>query len=371
MELIPLLKKLTETAGLSGFEHTIREQVKAAWSPWVDEMQSDTLGNLIALKKGSGHATRPRRKLMLASHMDEIGLMVTQIKGSFLSITRVGGVDLRLLLGQPVLVHGRRELPGVIGSRPPHLLTAGERDKPVPWDKLVVDVGLPADEVARLVRIGDLISFRVELQELLSAGGRVTAKALDNRASVVAIALCLEMLQTRSHTWDVLAVATVQEEETLGGAITSTYGVEPDVGIAIDVTFGKGPGTGNAETVSMDKGPAIGYGPNNHPGVHEGLVEAAKAIELPHQIEAMPRGSGTDAWMMEVSRSGVPTGVVSIPIRNMHMPVEMVVVKDMERTGRLLAEFAGRLDEDFVTKKLAWDRDELAPSDQESNGLQA
>ena len=352
MDLIPLLKRFTETAGLSGFEHSIRSEVKAVWSPLVDEVRIDTLGNLIAVKRGKG--PEPNRKLMLATHMDEIGLMVTQIKEGFLSVTEVGGMDQRLLLGQPVMVHGRRELPGVVGSRPPHLLTAGERDKLVPWDKLVVDVGLPPDQVDELVRIGDLISFRQSMREMLS--GRIAAKALDNRASIAAATVCLEALRSRTVQWDVVAVATVQEEETLGGAITSTYGVQPDVGIAIDVTFAEGPAVSSAEGLQLDKGPALGYGPNNHPGIHQALVDAAKAIELPYQIEPMPRGGGTDAWMMEVSRSGVPTGVVSIPIRNMHMPVEVVAVKDIERTGRLLAEFATRLDDAFVDQKLAWDQ---------------
>ena len=355
MEIVPLLKKLCETAGLSGFEHEIRDQVAAAWSPLVDQVRTDTLGNLIALKKGSD--PEPRRKLMLASHMDEIGLMVTRVRGSFLSITRVGGVDQRLLLGQPVLVHGREALPGVIGSRPPHLLKQAERKKLVPWNDLVVDVGLPAERVAKLVRVGDLVSFRQELREL-GSGGRAAGKALDNRASVVAIAVCLELLQSRLHRWDVVAVATVQEEETLAGAITSTYGVEPDVGIAVDVTFATGSGVSDADAFPLGKGPAIAYGPNNHPGVHAGLTEAAKAIEMAFHIEPMSRGGGTDAWGMEVSRSGVPTGVVSIPLRNMHMPVEVAAVKDIERVGRLLAEFAARLDETFVTEKLAWDRGE-------------
>lgn len=356
MELVPLLRKLTETAGLSGFEQAIRDEVRAAWSPLVDEVRTDTLGNLMALRRGGG--PEPRRKLMLASHMDEIGLMVTEVKGSFLSVTEVGGVDRRLLLGQPVLVHGRRPLPGVVGSRPPHLLKAGERDKPVPWEDLVVDVGLPPEEVSALVRVGDLISFRQGLVEL-GSGGRVAAKAVDDRGSVAAIAVCLEALQSRVHQWDVVAVATVQEEETFGGAITSTYGLEPDVAIAVDVTFATGPGVSEDDGgFPMDKGPTIGYGPNNHPGVHKGLVEAAKAIELPYHVEPMPRGSGTDAWMMEVSRSGVPTAVVGIPLRNMHMPAEVVAVKDIERAGRLLAEFATRLDEAFVEEKLARDRDE-------------
>lgn len=354
MELVPLLKKLTETAGLSGFEDRVRDEISAIWSPLVDEVRTDTLGSLIATKYGSGPEPRPR--LMLASHMDEIGLMVTAIKEGFLSVTKVGGIDLRVLLGQSVMVHGRRDLPGVVGSRPPHLLTTGERNKLVPWDKLVVDVGLPADEVTKLVRVGDPISFRQELRELM--GGRVAGKALDNRASVVAITVCLEALQSREHGWDIVAVATVQEEETLGGAITGAYGIQPDVAIAVDVTFASGPGVGEDETFPLGTGPTVGYGPNNHPGVHEGLIQAAKAVEMPHHVEPMPRGGGTDAWGIEVTRAGVPTGLVSIPVRNMHMPVEVAAVKDIGRAGRLMAEFAARLDEAFVTEKLAWDRED-------------
>lgn len=353
MDTIPLLKRLTAAAGVSGFEAAIRDEVLALWSPLVDEIRTDTLGSVIAVRHGNG--PEPRRKLMLAGHMDEIGLMVTRLRGSFLSITPVGGVDRRLVLGQPVRVHGRRLLPGVIGSRPPHLLAAAERDKLVPWDELVVDVGLPESEVADLVRVGDLISFHQPLRELLD--GRLATKALDNRASLAAVAICLDLLQTRAHAWDVVAVATVQEEETLAGAITSTYRVEPDVAIAIDVTFGENAGSNGPDVFPLGKGPTIGYGPNNHPGVHRALVDAARAIELPYQIEPMPRGGGTDAWAMEVVRAGFPTALVSIPIRNMHMPVELVAVKDVERTGRLLAEFAARLDEDFVSQKLAWDQE--------------
>jgi len=362
MEMIPVLKKLTETAGLSGFESGIREVIQELWSPWVDKVWTDTMGNLIAVKHGRG--PEPRNKLMLASHMDEIGLMVTRVQGSFLSITELGGVDLRLLLGQPVLVHGRRELPGVIGSRPPHILNPSERDKLVPWDKLVVDVGLPAEEVAQLVRVGDVISFRQEMQELL--GGRVAGKALDNRVSVVAIAACLETLQTRQHQWDIYAVATVQEEETLGGAKTSAYGIDPQLGIAVDVTFGDGPGVSSNDSYTLGKGPTIGYGPNAHPGVHQALVEAAKAIEMSYHVEPMPRSSGTDAMAMQIVRSGVPTGVVGIPLRNMHMPVEVVAIKDVERVGRLLAEFATRLDDKFIAEKLCWDREECEAEESEA-----
>lgn len=351
MDLIPVLRRLTATAGLSGFESAIREVVGEIWSPLVDETGTDAMGNLLGLKRGTGAG--PRRKLVLASHMDEIGLMVTRIRGGFLSVTNMGNVDSGLLMGQPVLVHGRRELLGVVGSRPPHLLTTDERERPAPMDELVVDVGLPAGEVAESVRVGDLVSFRQELWELMC--GRVAAKALDNRASIAAVAVCLEALRSRMHEWDVLVVATVQEEETSLGALASAYSIQPQVAIAVDVTFGEGPGLSGSETVPFGKGPIIGYGPNNHPGVYQGLVEAAEAIELAYHVKPDPRGRDTDAWAMEVVRAGVPAGIVSIPLRNMHMPVEVVELRDIQQTGRLLAEFAARLDERFL-EKLTRDR---------------
>ncbi|MEN8098244.1 MAG: M42 family peptidase [Chloroflexota bacterium] len=350
MDLLSLISTLTETSGISGQENRIRDLVKSTWLPYVDEVKVDTLGNVIATKFGSGE--EPRDRVMLAAHMDEIGLMVSRIRGSFLSVVPVGGVDLRLLLGQPIMVHGQRELPGVVGSRPPHILSKGERNKSVPFEDLVVDTGLEEEEVNKLVRVGDMVSFRQPMVKLM--GDRFGGKALDNRLSVAAIAACLEEMQTRTHVWDIVAVATVQEAVTMRGATTGAYGVNPTIGIAVDVTFGKGPGVDASESFELGKGPTIGYGPNNHPAVHQALVVAAKAIELPHHIEAMPRGSGTDAWAMEVTRAGLPTGVVSIPIRNMHMPVEIASLKDVERCGRLIAEFIANLDANFKTGKLIW-----------------
>lgn len=344
MELVPLLKRLTMTAGVSGFEGGIREVVQEVWSPLVDETWIDTMGNLIGLKLGQG--TEPRRKLMIAAHMDEIGLMVTHINQSFLSVTNVGNIYSGLLMGQRVVVHGRRDLYGLLGSRPPHLLTMKEREKLVQLDELVVDMGLPEKDVKEFVHIGDPISFYQELQELMC--GRVTAKALDNRASIAALIICLEILQKRYHEWDILVVATVQEEVTLAGAYTSTYSLQPDVGIAVDVIYGKSSDVKSPDTFSLSEGPVIGYGPNNHPDVNKRLVETAEAIELAYQIRPDPKGRGTDAWAIEVVRSGVPTAAVMIPLRNMHSPVEVVELNDIRRMGSLLAEFTAGLDEHFI-----------------------
>jgi endoglucanase len=290
---------------------------------------------------------------MIATHMDEIGMIVTRIRGSFLSIANHAGVDQRYLLGQPVWVHGRKTLPGVVGSRPPHVLSETDRDKLVPWEDMVVDVGLLPEKVENLVRIGDTISFRQELHQLMN--NRICGKSLDNRISIAALTICLEILQNRTHQWDVVAVCTVQEELNFAGIITGTHGINPDAGLVMDVTFAKGPGVSNQQVMILNNGPTIGIGPTNHPGIHHMLVDTAKSIELPYQIEPTPTGSGTDAWAMEVVRSGIPTGLIGIPLRNMHMPVEIADVRDIDRTGRLIAEFITRLDEKFITEQLAWD----------------
>jgi len=343
MEVLPFLRALSEAAGVSGYEENVRKLVIEQFGRFADEVRTDKLGNVIALKRGEGQGPHPR--IMLAGHMDEIGLMVTQLKEGFLHFTTVGGVDPRVLLGQEVIVHGRRELSGIIGSRPPHVLSREEREKPRPLEELFIDLGLSQEEVAQLVRVGDLVTLRRQFIELRN--GWVAGKGLDDRAAVAAIGLCLAELARMRHQWDVYGVATVQEEVGLRGAITSTYDIMPEVGIAIDVGFGATPGQPEEKTIEMDKGPAIGFGPNIHPKVHEGLVEAAKALEIPHQIEPIPGRSGTDAWAMQVTREGIPTGLISIPLRYMHTPVETLVIRDIERTGRLLAAFISRLDEAF------------------------
>ncbi len=352
METGPLLKKLSEAVGVSGYEDEVRAIIGEEFERYADEVRTDRLGNVIALRRGEGD--EPRRSIMLAAHMDEIGLIVTKIEEGFLHFTSVGGFDVRTLLGQEVMVHSslfRQPLPGVVGSRPPHVLPAEERNKVIPMDKLFIDVGLGAEELSAVAQVGDLVSIRRDFTEL--AGGYATGKALDDRAGVASVMICLELLSKVRHVWDVYAVATSQEEVGLRGAMVSAYGLAPDVGIAIDVGFGASPGLAEAETVDMGKGPAIAFGPNIHPRLHQALIETAKEAEIPYQIEAIPGRSGTDAWAIQVAREGIPTALLSIPLRYMHTAVETIVLKDIERTGRLLAGFIAGLDESFM-EKLEW-----------------
>lgn len=350
-DLAPLLKKLISTAGLSGYETPVRQLIEESWRPLTDELSASRLGSLHALKRGA-QSGEPRRHVLIATHMDAIGLMVTRIVDGFLYVTQIGGIDARVLPGQPVTVFGREELPGIVVAPPAHLLPDEARNGVVPLDKLMVDTGLPPRRVAQLVRPGALVAFA---QPPLELGGDLLAgHSLDNRASVAALTHCLEELQTRTHLWDVWAVATAQEEETLGGAATSAHDLRPDLAIAIDVTFGKEPNSPAHKTQELNKGPVLGWGPNIHPGLHKALKQAADRLEMPTQLEVHTRHSGTDAHALQVAAEGIPTMVVSIPLRYMHTPVEVIHLKDVTRVGRLLAEFIAGLDAAFM-EKLVWD----------------
>lgn len=351
MEVIPFLKSLSEASGVSGYEDGVRNVVREAFEAMADQVRADAMGNLIALKRGRAEV-ETRRRIMLAGHMDEIGLIVTMLEEGFLRFTQVGGFDVRTLMGQEVVVHGRRDLPGVIGSRPPHVLTQEERSKPLPMDQLFIDVGLPHDDLQQVVRVGDVVTIRRPFVELQN--GLVAGKAFDDRASVAAIAVCLDELQKVQHSWDVFAVATVQEEVGCRGAITSTYGVAPDVGIALDVGFGKQPGVSDEFCTEVGKGPALTIGPNIHPALFSELRRVATEQEIPVQTEVAPGRTGTDADAMQVTRDGIPTALLSLPVRNMHTPVETLSVKDVQRAGRLLAHFIAELDEAFMDK-LTWE----------------
>ena len=349
-ELLTFLKNLISTAGLSGYENPVRQLIEDAWRPLTDELQVSRVGSLHAVKWGGGKA--PRNSLLLAAHMDAIGLIVTSIAEEFLHVTEIGGLDARVLPGQLVTIHGREDLPGVIVQPPRHLLPPDNQSGPVELGNLLVDAGLASQEIKRLVRVGDLISFA---QSPIQMAGEVLAgHSLDNRASIAAITECLQELQDRPIQWDLWAVATSQEEETFAGAYTSAYQLRPTLAVAIDVTFAVSPGSPKHKTFPMGDGPTLGWGPNIHPGLHKAFVGLADRLEIPYNVEVMPKHSGTDAYALQVAAEGSPTMVVSIPLRYMHTAVEMVAMKDIVRTGRLLAEFAASLDDKFMDK-LNWD----------------
>ncbi len=350
IEIKEFLTDLMSLAGLSAYEGPARERIAQTWKPLVDEINVSPIGSLHALKRGYGDEPRPR--ILLAAHMDAIGLMVTGVQDGFIRITEIGGIDPRLLPGMRVTVHGKRDLPGVVVMPRAPLLPDGKGSDPVEMKYLFIDVGLSPQETDEAVKIGNLVSFAQEPMEL--ATEIMTGHSLDNRAAVAAVTLCLDELSKVKHAWDVWAVATAQEEESLGGGFTAPFAIRPDLAIAIDVTFAKGPGASDYRTFPLGKGITLGVGSNIHPAVYTFVKELAEKLDIPTHDELLPGASGTDAYAMQIVAEGIATLVIGIPLRYMHTPVEMVALKDIQRAGHLLASLIAALPHDFM-KKLHWD----------------
>jgi len=335
-----LLKKLSEAAGVPGREEAVRRLVIREIKPLVDEVRTDALGNVIALKRGTPKGKK-RLKVMLAAHMDEIGFFVSHIdeKTGFLRLDPLGGIDPRVLLAQRVIVHTETgDLLGAIGSKPVHLLTEEERRKAVELKELFVDVGLPADEVKEKVRVGDFVTLR---QDFVEMGELVSGKALDDRVGVYVMIEALR--RVKKHRVDIYAVATTQEEVGIRGARVSSYGISPDVGLALDVTVASDvPGVEEAQYVTkLGKGVAIKIKDSasiSNPKLVRYLQELAEERKIPYQWEILPRG-GTDAGALQLTREGVAAATLSVPTRYVHSVVECAHGRDIEAAVELAAAF--------------------------------
>lgn len=345
-----LLLELLTVPGLSGREDPILQHLDEIWSPLVDELQVSPLGSLQGLVKGS--ASPPRPSILFAAHMDAIGLMVSGIRGDFIRVTRVGGVDARVLPGTMVTVHGEKDLQGVVYQLPRSLLPSSVSKKSVELRYFLVDVGLEEEALTDQVRVGDLVTFQ---QKPFWLGEEVIAgPALDNRASVAAITLLLHALQSAPPVWDVWVVATSQEEENMSGALTSAYAIQPDLAVAVDVTFASGPGTPDYQSYPMGEEIPLGWGPSTHPALYRVFEEVADEEGISVTKEPLPMRSGTDADVLQISAAGVPTMLLSIPLRYMHTPVEMVSTRDVQGVAKLMGAFVARLKPDsFAT--FEWD----------------
>ncbi len=324
-----LLRKLSEAHGVPGYEEEVRALLREELERVCDSVEVDALGNLIA-KKGSGE-----RRVMLAAHMDEIGLMVKHVdtKG-YLRFMPLGGVVEQCLLNQRVLVHtSRGAVRGVIGSKPPHLLKEEERKKPVKLEDMFIDVGAgSAEEAEKLgIRVGDFVTFERSFAEL--GGELVTGKAFDDRVGCWALVEVLKRIEIDAQVY---AVATVQEEVGLKGARTAAYRVEPDIAIVLETTSaGDFPGVKEEECrVKLGSGVVVtvadagGRGLITHPRVRELLVGTAEEEGIEYQLEVVERGT-TDATSIHLTKTGVPAGVLSVPARYLHSPVEVASRKDM------------------------------------------
>ena len=341
-----LLKSLSESSGVSGYENNLSEIIKEVFKPYSDKITKDTLGNL-TITKWADKKNENSIDLMLAAHMDEIGLMVKSIdENGFIRFTNIGGVDPRTLIAQEVTIHGKEDVIGIIGAKPPHLLSEKEKSKSLELNKLYIDTSLDKEKIEEIITIGDMITLKREFIDLENE--IVSGKALDDRAGIVMLYECFKELSYLKTKINVHAVSTVQEEVGVRGANTGTYNIDPDIGIAIDVCHGEMPGVENDLVVDMNKGPAVAFGPHVHQDIFSKMKEIAEDIGIPYQIEPWPHPAGTDAWAIQIAKSGVASALISIPLRYMHTSVETISMKDVNSGGKLLAQFIARIDAEFV-----------------------
>ncbi len=340
MELKELIKTLSDLRGISGFEYKINEKIAELIAPYADEVTFDSLGNVIAvLRSGKSNA----KSIMIEAHADEIGLMVTSIdEKGFITFTNVGGVDERILPSCEVVVHGEKDIPGVIGSKPPHLQSAGESKKSVKMKDMYIDIGMDKASAEKIVSIGDSITLSQSFGSLLSDS--FSGKCLDDRAGVAAVITVLKNLKKSVLDVDVFAVVAVQEEVGLRGAKVSTYGINPDMAIAIDVCHAITPDN-SKDAFQSGEGVIVTVGPNIHPKLSKRLLKTANDYNVKVDIEAEGGCTGTDAWVMQVTRSGIPTALLSIPLKYMHTNVETLSLSDVKATSDLLTFFIQNLDD--------------------------
>ena len=337
LDLKNTLKELCDIAGPSGFEPEIARYCAKLLREYMDEVHIDRASNVIALRRcGRENAI----KLLFDAHIDEIGMIITGIEEGFLRFAAIGGVDPRMLVAREVRIMTEPPIVGVVCATPPHLLSGTERDKAMEIKDLYIDAGFSHREAVRRIKTGTPAVFCGETVEL--AANSVSGKAMDDRACFLTILRALELLEDVSLNADLYVLASSQEEIGGRGAKTGVFGIAPDYCVAVDVTHAHTPDASRDKTLKPGGGPAIGIGPNMTRSMSDALVKAASDNNIPCQLEVMEGSSGTNGWTFQISREGIPTAVVSVPLKYMHTPVETVLISDIESTARLLAEFTRR-----------------------------
>jgi len=340
-----LMKDLVTTPGISGFEGKIVDIIKKELKDHVDEIQDDLMGNVIAIKNGEKNGA----KIMLAAHMDEIGLMVRHIdKKGFIKFTKIGGIYDPMILNHTVIIHGKNgDITGVIGSKPPHVMKATEKKKVIEYDSMFIDIGVfSKKEAEELISVGDPISFKSDFEEF--PNDLIMGKALDNR---IGCYIMIETMKQIDSKATVYGVGTVQEEVGLKGARTSAFKLDPDMAFALDVTIaGDHPGIKeDGAPAKLGKGPAIilvdasGRGIITPEKVKNLLISSSEENEIPYQLE-VSEGGTTDGTAIQLTREGIPTGVLSVPTRYIHTTVSMASMNDIENTIKLLVKTINGLD---------------------------
>lgn len=338
MDYERVLDQLCALSAPSGFENSAAKAAKELLVPLMDEVSIDRLGSVLGVRR-CGKENAP--KLLLDAHLDEIGFIVTGHEEGFLRIATLGGVDPRMLPDRELTIMTQPPVLGVVACMPPHIQSSEDMEKSQPISEALVDVGLTQEEAQKRIPIGTPATFRggcMPLGEEFLCG-----KAMDDRACFAILLDVAEQLKDKELGVDLYVLGSTQEETSSAGAITAAYGAAPDLCVAVDVTHGATPDGQKDKTFPLGEGPVVGVGSNCTRWMSDRMQSLAKDLEIPSQVEVMSGHSGTNAWPLQISREGVATAVLSLPLRYMHTPVEVCARKDLADTARLLAAFVESL----------------------------
>mgnify|MGYP000846020755 CR=1 FL=1 len=342
MDTEKLITQLCDINALTGNEEKASEKLLSFFEPLCDKAWVDPFFNVIGFKKGD---SKEPKKVMITAHYDQIGMLVAGYeKNGFLSVSNLGGIDTKALLASCVTIHGKEDILGVIGAKPPHLLSKEETKKNLKITELFIDTGLSDDMIKEKVAIGAPVSILSPTVQM--ENGCLSGRNLDNRCGVAALVLILEQLQSMKHDNDIYVIATVQEETSALGAMTTAYSLEPDVAVVIDVTHGDMPDAEKSKCFPLGKGVPVGIGPAYNRRETENLLKTAKKERIPTSLSVEAGDPGTECWAIQISRLGVATVELSIPLRYMHTGVELIQISDVEMAANLAAKYsAGEIGE--------------------------
>ena len=328
-------RELCALSGPSGFEEAVARRAKELLEPLADEITADSMGNVLALRRCGKPGAR---QLLLDAHLDEVGFIVTEVTEGFLKFSALGGLDERTLPGREVRVLAPDgPLYGVVACLPPHVLTAEQKEQAVEIKNLFIDLGLSQAEAEKRVPIGTPGVFEGPMFDL--QGDNFVSKALDDRICAAVVLQVLENLKGEELPCDLAVMFSAQEEVGLRGAAPGAFRLAPDWCIAVDVTHARTPDAPKGETFEAGKGCTVGVGPNANRAMTKAIMDAAKEQEIPYSVEVMPRSSGTNGWAIQITRQGVATAIVSVPVKYMHSPVEAASLADAEAAADLITAF--------------------------------
>lgn len=342
MDLFDSICRLCDDRGPSGFESDVAQTAKELLTPLMDEVTIDRLGSVVGVRRcGKPNA----KKLLLDAHLDEVGFLVTAVEDGFLRFRSLGGVDPRILVDRELTILTTPPIFGVVSCLPPHVQKSGDADKTVPMTELAIDVGMNQELAQKMVPIGTPVVYR---QSCFRLGEReVCGKSLDDRSCFITLLRAAELLKDKPLDVDLYILGSTCEEVGGWGAEAAAFSIAPDWCVAVDVTFGQEPGVSSEQApCKLHNGPAIGIGPVIPRWMSNRLLDKAKKADIPYQTEIMSGMTGTNGDEFQIAREGVATAVLSLPLKYMHTPMEVIGLDDVEQTAQLLAAFALGLGEE-------------------------